>query len=204
MIDPKEVASLPPADEGTKEIIENISEDFTEPPPIEEENNDLPDYEEGFTSPSGETFDPRIHVSKDSITKKGNFRRKRNAKIVEETFPENTISMLEEQRVNDSTLACAETGTFFFLQIGKGIFGEDFKASKDEHVTLVASLQKYLISQGVTDLPPGLGCAIAFGGFTVSKMRHDTCRTKAKGFFQKVKDKIALLFLKIKNLRKRR
>lgn len=213
-----QVAELPPADKGTREVVNSLPLEFTPPTEIDEKGREI------HRSPSGEIYNPEIHLPSMKITPNGNWRKKRGILPIlkrkeEEARAAETIDTEggelppcahEEFPVQGEAIdragcrATAETGTFFFLQIGKGIFGEDFKASKDENEHLVSSLETYLVSKGISDIPPGIAVAIAFTGFTVSKLRNDSCREKSRGFFKRLKDKVVLLFAKIAVWRKNR
>lgn len=178
------VAPMPETDKGTPEIMENITEEFT---PYETENQaeEVPQNEEEIKSPSGETFNPEIHVSPDSITPKGNFRRKKGAK--EKTL----ISDAEVFVENANTHATAETITFLFVQFGVFAFGEKFRpSSKNETLPMVTSLEKYLEQEGISDIPPGVAVCIAFGGYTIAKMREEECRSNFSKIFSWFKTKI--------------
>lgn len=196
--------SLPPDSEPVEEVVEGISDEFT---PLEEraeentsetispesqENNDT------FLSPSGEVFNPEIHIAKDKLNKDGSFKRKRHRKITATDGTEMTEAMPSENN------ACAVTCVYIFEQVGCSICGEDFKANAAEKAFLTNTLQRYFDEKGIQDLPAGVAVAIAFTSFTVAKLQQETCKQKAKPFFDKVKEKLYQCYVSIRNLFKRK
>ena len=195
------IAPMPETDTGTPEIMDELKDDFQPVETPKEKTSENAPQEE-IKSPSGETFNPEIHVSPDSITPKGNFRKKKGAKNNTEN-----VSSIPDENVfveNANIKATAESITFLFVQFGVFAFGEKFRPSnKNETLGMVTSLERYLEQEGITDIPPGVAVCIAFGGYTLCKMREEECRNSFSKIFSYIKNKIGLFFMWLKSKRKK-
>lgn len=200
---------LPPDSDPVKEVVENIPDEFT---PLDASSTEETDQntilnesseassglDDTFLSPSGEVFNPEIHISKDKINKDGSFKRKRQRK----TFSQDGAEIPDVLPPENN--ACAVTCVYVFEQIGCSICGEDFKANPNEKAFLTNTLQRYFDEKDIQDLPAGVAVAIAFTSFTVAKLQQETCKQKARPFLDKVKEKLFKCYSFFRNLFKRK
>ena len=209
VVETAKTPELPPDSDPVKEVVENIPDEFTplddspntvnnQTTELNENNESSSGFDDTFLSPSGEVFNPEIHISKDKINKDGSFKRKRQRK----TFSQDGAEIPEILPAENN--ACAVTCVYVFEQIGCSICGDDFKANPNEKAFLTNTLQRYFDEKGIQDLPASMAVVIAFTSFTVAKLQQETCKQKAKPFFDKVKEKLYKCYSFFKNLFKRK
>lgn len=190
---------LPPESEPVEEVVKDIPEEFTPPEQTEQtsENDGTEQAEsqqETFLSPSGEVFNPEIHIAKDKLNKDGSFKRKRQRKAGQES-PEMPEVLPQEGPENN---ACAVTCVFIFEQLGVAVCGDGFKGTPQEKLFLTNTFQRYFDEQGISDLPSGIAVVIALTSYTVAKLQNESCRQRAKPFWESVKTKVGQFFSLVK------
>ena len=133
------------------------------------------------TAPSGEQYNPKTHkVSEKTgkIIKKGSGSSGSKSKI-------STSAQTPAPAQVDQTVSARATGKVaaaLLINLGVGVFGDEFIPEKsdqvDERAYLENAFGEYFIATGRTDLPPGWALAIAVGTYTLPRFTRPKTRSK--------------------------
>lgn len=151
-----------------------------------------------------EGFDPTVHaVDAEGNPKKkpdGTYAKKRGRKPGTTTASGAAGSALPPKRApmsanapstvsaGLSSEAAARQFTNAFISGGVMIFGADWEPEdKSEPQELKKALQDYFDADGVPNIPPWFGVALAFGAYSAKRLTKPTILEKVGQFFHKIK-----------------
>jgi hypothetical protein len=148
-------------------------------------------------SPSGEIFDPSLHVSPDSINKRtGLFRRKKGAPKPEGNLNSGNVNQLNCQQLATIKQQTENAGVVLsglFFGVGCMFLSSDFAPKNAEEKKAVHdSIVNYLASSGISDIPPGMALAITLCGYTAGKFAAE--ENVRKSWKEKVMGPIKKIF----------
>jgi len=166
---------LTPEESFKTEVADSIQEHIISEVPKDTPAYDLP--EDAPISPAGERFDARLHVSPDSITKSGKYRKKKNAETPEEIKQEN----LENTEAELIGKIAAQT----YPQVLSLIIDADCTPDKTERETLEIAFANYCKSKNIKDIPPGVALCLVLTSFSYKKIQQNDKTERVKNMIKK-------------------
>lgn len=152
------------------------------------------------TDREGRSFNSEIHEADEMgnpvIGKDGYLNLKRGRK-------KGGSSPLDNPETRGTFLA-AQTSALLFVNIGVGIFGNDWSPEKtdkyDEQEHLINSFFEYYKYKGITDIPPDIAFYAAIGGYAFKRMSKEEPRKRMGVILSALKGKMSEFGKKINKL----
>ena len=200
----KEPPVLAPENAGENEVTNSIQDEIILPEvkpenPISENlENSTPENKEIFYSPNGkQIFDPRLHVSKSSVTKSGDFRKKKGSENFSANEPQES-AQLQNVSSSPELVGIALSGmTLGCLTVLFG--GEMMPENKGEKQMLEGAFINFAKANQMQDIPPTLALCLTLFFYTAGKItQKEECKTRWQKFFDGAKKMAFNLYLKFK------
>lgn len=142
-------------------------------------------YDDGLggqyiTDAAGSVFDPAIHSAKDgkpTLTKRGNFRKKKGVSPSQSPNTELDPQILAAQQAGKVSAELVFT-------LGQTVFGREWAPKVqpshgvDEPRMLTDAFAQYYLATGVREIPPWAGLAIALSAYSIPRLRGEETLTR--------------------------
>lgn len=146
-------------------------------------NNALPPSGDSFAiSPSGEKYDPKtqkVSEKTGKIIKKSSGVSGSKSKVVAKNTPPAAPTQANPEAAARAT---GKVAAAFLINLGVGVFGDEFLPEKtevaDERAYLENAFGEYFIATGRTELPPIWALSVAIGAYTLPRFTRPKTRSK--------------------------